>query len=233
MLPDVGGSIHVQGGGGYGPSVGGAYSSDDTRILSEYGLQNGGIIADKVDELTKTAFLEQIRSGKCSTDSGDSIILKKDCWAVVAVIRALIKRDLGGEHDNGANNDDLPAPAAPAPAAPAPVAPAPPAPAAPAPPAPALTLSQSTTLPKSDTQRPPPETLQTPISKVDNKLQINTNKEEFYANLNVKGKSIRVRGKTPTNLTQKYKNLAGGKKPKTHKVRKSKAKLRTRRKYRA
>ena len=68
MLPDVGGSIHVQGGGGniLGPITGG-YTSDDIVILREYGLQDGGIIADKVDDNTNKAFVEQINSGVCST----------------------------------------------------------------------------------------------------------------------------------------------------------------------
>jgi hypothetical protein len=87
--------------------------------------------------------------------------------------------------------------------------------------------------PKPDAPKPPPRTAEETIAKVDPKLQINANKEEFYANFNVKGKPTRVRGKIPTNLTQKYKNLAGGKKKKTHKIRKSKSKLRSRRKYRA
>lgn len=155
MLPDVGGAIHVQGGGGM--SGGGG---DDLKILTEYGLHPGGIIADKIDEPTKAAFLEQIKSGACS-DSGDSVIVKKNCWAAIAVIRALLKRDLEVEDVHELPEpkpapkpepepEPTPAPPpAPPPApltlseAPAPApAPAPPAPApAPAPPAPASGLA--------------------------------------------------------------------------------------------
>jgi len=178
MLPDVGGSIHVQGGGGRGPSVGGGYSSDELSILSEYGLQDGGIIADKIDENTKTAFLEQVKSDICSIGSGSSIISKKDCWAVVAVIRAIIKHDLEPKVENSANDEDLPK----------------------------------------------------PVSKIDSLLQINTNKEEFFANIIVKGTPTRVHGKVPANLTKKHNG--GKRKIKTHKIRISKPKLRSRKKYR-
>ena len=78
--------IHVQQGGGM---VGG---SDD--ILKDFGIGTGGIIDDLIDEPTKKAFLEQYKTGVCSADSGVSIILRKDCWAISAVIRALIKRNL-------------------------------------------------------------------------------------------------------------------------------------------
>ena len=96
MLPDVGGSIHVQGGGGIANIS--QTTSDDNTILSEYGLQDGGIISDKVDDTTKKAFVQQINSEICSTGKGTSIITDKNCWAVVAVIRALIKHDL--KNDN-------------------------------------------------------------------------------------------------------------------------------------
>ena len=125
MLPDVGGAIHVQGGGGMSGGAG-----DDLKVLTEYGLQPGGIIADKIDEPTKAAFLEQLRSGACS-DSGDSVIVKKNCWAVIAVIRALLKRDLGVDDKYESPESEVqpaPEPAAPEPAAPEPPAPEPPAP---------------------------------------------------------------------------------------------------------
>jgi hypothetical protein len=108
--------IHVQQGGN--PNA----SSDDGKneILKKYGLDPGGIIDDVIDQPTKNAFLEQYLSGACSFDSGDSIILKKNCWAVSAVIRALIKHDL-----NDYNSDSAPAPdATAAPAATATAAPA-------------------------------------------------------------------------------------------------------------
>ena len=93
LLPDVGGSIHVMRGGSYSHS--GGYDSEDLKTLTEYGLQPGGIIAAKVDEPTKQAFLDQLSS--CGRNSGNSAILKKSCWAVVAVTRALIEYDMGKE----------------------------------------------------------------------------------------------------------------------------------------
>jgi hypothetical protein len=92
MLPDnPSAQIHVMRGGG--ASIGG-FTPEQTRTLSLYGLEAGGIIADEIDEPTKVAFLQQLESGACNTNSGDSAILKKDCWAVVAVIRALINYDI-------------------------------------------------------------------------------------------------------------------------------------------
>ena len=57
MYDGQGGRAFVQGGGGMS---GGAEPSDDLKILTEYGLQPGGIIA-YIDMPTKKAFLEQLR----------------------------------------------------------------------------------------------------------------------------------------------------------------------------
>ena len=312
MLPDVGGTIHVQGGGGGGAGVGGAYSPDDIKILTEYGLQTGGIISDVIDDTTKKAFIEQIKSGECSEDSGDAIILKRKCWAVVAVIRALINRDLGmevKETDAGENTEGLSAPKplstppsiiSSTPSTPPlippislkpPIPPTSSKPTLPKPiqtstqtsiqtstppiqtstpptvaPTPQLSESTSSSTPPKPPPRPPisskptlpkptqtstpsiplvPEPTQTStpqvtnsiqetVSKLNNRLQLDTNKEDFYVNLNIKGKPTRVRSKTPANIAKTYKSLVGGKrKNKTRKIKTTKSKLRSRRKYRA
>ena len=257
MLPDVGGTIHVQGGGG-GAGIGGGYSPDDIKILTEYGLQTGGIISD-VDDTTKKAFIEQINSGECSVDSGDSIILKKKCWAVIAVIRALINRDLGievKETDAGENTEGLPVPEPPTTVL-STLSTPPPTPQVSEPiqtstlstPPSTPQLSEPTTSstppisskppisPTSQVSNPVQELkpdLQEIVSKVNNRLQLDTNKEEFYTNLNIKGKPTRVRSKTPANIAKTYKSLVGGKrKNKTRKIKTTKSKLRSRRKYRA
>jgi hypothetical protein len=231
MLPDVGGAIHVQGGGGM------SGGNDDLKVLTEYGLQPGGII-DYIDIPTKTAFLEQLKSGDCSTNAGNSVIVKKNCWAVVAVIRALIKHDLASEVDDSLDEPSeepkpttpKPTPSPPSPPTPpkltppTPPTPTPPTPPPPTPPTPALTLSTSPQAPAPQVQ-----THLEGVKKVDNKLQIDTNKENFYANLNINGIPTRVRGKIPVNLTKKR---GGKKKIKTRKLR-IKTKLRTKRKYRA
>lgn len=92
--------IHVQQGGS--GSTNSSSSNNNSEILKIYGMGPGGIIDDDIDQPTKNAFLEQYLSGACSIDSGDSIILKKNCWAVSAVIRALIKHDL-----NDYNSDSV------------------------------------------------------------------------------------------------------------------------------
>jgi hypothetical protein len=98
---------------------------NDEEILKTYGLNKGGVISDNIDEKTKNAFIEQIKSGICSSDSGDLTILKKDCWAVVAVIREHIHHNLKKE----VAPQSAPSPAPPPPPAP----PAPPAPPVPPP----------------------------------------------------------------------------------------------------
>ena len=100
LIPQVAGQIHVMRGGGGTEKASssvkpGAYTKEEQLTLRQYGLNPGGIIADAIDEPTKRAFLDQVASGACSADSGDSVILKKNCWAVVAVVRALINYDMG------------------------------------------------------------------------------------------------------------------------------------------
>ncbi len=105
MLPDPGPSsapIHVMKGGGIGVQSGG-FTPDEQKILKEYGLDTGGSIADEVDEPTKVAFVRQIQSGVCGVNAGESVVLKKDCWAVVQVIRALLKKNI-----KSANTKPLP-----------------------------------------------------------------------------------------------------------------------------
>lgn len=103
VLPDPGSSaapMHVMRGGSRGGFV---YSPEDEEMLSQYGLGPGGKIEEMIDAPTKAAFLEQIKSGKCAKGTGDLVILQKDCWAVVKVIRALIRSSMrgGGEQRGG------------------------------------------------------------------------------------------------------------------------------------
>ncbi len=107
-LPDPGAAaapIHVMRGGGNmegstdkpheTKQVGGVQpTNDDETILNEYGLTNPSItqhIKD-FDDSFKETFLQQLRSGNC-TQKGNSIT-KKECWAVTAVIRALIQEQI-------------------------------------------------------------------------------------------------------------------------------------------
>jgi hypothetical protein len=102
MLPDPGQNaapIHVMRGGGVNPLLqnetneqsggGGGYTENETKILAQYGLDTGGPIYEAIDDKTKRKFLEQL--DKCKIGTGSSIILHKNCSAVLAVIRALIK----------------------------------------------------------------------------------------------------------------------------------------------
>lgn len=94
----------VQGGGGSGaPSINQqtkkdesshAFSAADQALLEKQGLQKGGPIDAVIDGPTRTAFLEQVRAGRCGADSGEMVILHKDCWAVVQVIRALLRHGM-------------------------------------------------------------------------------------------------------------------------------------------
>jgi len=228
MLPEVGGTIHVQGGGGYA-AVGGAYSPEDIKILTEYGLQDGGIISKVIDDETKKAFLEQLKSEECSSDSGESVILKKKCWAVVAVTRALIKHDLS----SGSAEEPATPPASPVVTPDSPVV-TPDSPVA-TPDSPVVTPDSPVVTPASPVA-PVAHTLSKStdsVEKVDNHLKLNTNTEEFYTNVNVKGRPTRIRAKAPANITNKYKAVGGKRKNKTRKAKASKSKLKSRRKYRA
>lgn len=101
VLPDPGAStapMHIMRGGARGGVM---FSAEEEEILSQYGLAAGGIIADKIDAPTKAAFLTQIKSGACGKGTGDLVILQKDCWAVVKVIRALIQSSMRGGQRGG------------------------------------------------------------------------------------------------------------------------------------
>lgn len=105
-LPDPGvaaAPIHVmRGGGGMGEEsssakqqIGGVLSTnDDKTILEAYGLTNPMITQHipNFDDSFKQSFLQQIRSGECER-KGNSIT-KKDCWAVTAVIRAMVQEEI-------------------------------------------------------------------------------------------------------------------------------------------
>ena len=66
-----------------------AYTDEELEILKQYGLAEDGPIAKDIDEITKREFLKQL--GNCKVGTGNSVILSKNCSAVLTVIRALIK----------------------------------------------------------------------------------------------------------------------------------------------
>lgn len=74
------------------PSV--TFTEEEQKILSDYGLGPGGPISLDVDELTKQAFLKQRTSKTCAKGTGDVVIMNSKCWAVVAVIRALLRHNI-------------------------------------------------------------------------------------------------------------------------------------------
>jgi hypothetical protein len=71
-----------------------SFNADELKILSEHGLGPGGPISLDINEETKAAFLEQRRSKVCSKGTGDAIVMNNKCWAVVAVIRALLRHNI-------------------------------------------------------------------------------------------------------------------------------------------
>lgn len=98
LLPDPGANavpIHVMRGGGKG----GNSSTEDDEILKKYGMGKDGPIEDRIPPETRAEFIKQIKSGVCSANTGDSVILNKDCWAVLEVIRELI--NVGIQKANG------------------------------------------------------------------------------------------------------------------------------------
>jgi hypothetical protein len=121
LLPDPGRDtvpIHVMRGGGAAENneqpkkqSGNKYTEEQLKILNQYGLQKDGPIYEDIDDITKQDFLKQV--DKCKIGTGDSIILHKDCSAVLAVVRALIKAgikkqnsiDLEIEIETNSNNE--------------------------------------------------------------------------------------------------------------------------------
>jgi hypothetical protein len=100
LLPDPGPSvpIHVMRGGAAAAAEGEEkkekkplpviFNDAELQTLAKYGLAKGGIIEKKLDDTIKSEFLKQLKT--CKKNTGESIILKKDCWAVSRVIRELI-----------------------------------------------------------------------------------------------------------------------------------------------
>jgi hypothetical protein len=71
------------------------FTDEQLKTLKQYGLDENGVLAnnpDITDEI-KEKFLEEINSGKCSTNIGDSI-LSSNCQATVKVIRALVNHHI-------------------------------------------------------------------------------------------------------------------------------------------
>jgi len=112
LLPDPG-SIPIQtmkGGANITKApveVAGDFSPEELTELALYQLEPGGVIEHDIDSSTKKEFLKQIKDkSRCRRTTGDSIILGKDCWAIVKVTRALLKAKLN-KTNSGA---PLPAP---------------------------------------------------------------------------------------------------------------------------
>jgi hypothetical protein len=85
----------VQGGGGLssGSVTNVKYTPEELNTLKEYGLDEGGKFADKFDEPTKRAFLEQL--DKCVVKgSGTQTITNSGCWAITQVLRALVNQEI-------------------------------------------------------------------------------------------------------------------------------------------
>jgi len=235
VLPDnPSAQIHVMrgggGGGGGGSTQTGGFNMQELEKLTEYGLEQGGIIADEIDEPTKIAFLKQESSGICAKNSGDSVIMKKDCWAVVEVTRALINYHI--RTSNLFKNQFPPKP----PKSPKSLFPRSTSPNSGEVPNPFL-HSKKTALenlkekaglsdnnnddnnnddnnPSNDKKNNNPSNIQNSVSKLDARLKIETNisKNDFYSNIELKGKPTRFRGKIPKNITNKYKGkISGGK----------------------
>jgi len=69
------------------------FYKEEKELLDQY----GGIDKFKqcgFDISFIRSFVDQLQSGQCSKGLGDTIILKKDCWAVSQFIRKLIQLDI-------------------------------------------------------------------------------------------------------------------------------------------
>jgi hypothetical protein len=110
MLPDPGAAaapIHVMRGGAKGGDPQGETASraqveigDDVvdqesqDILAKFQLGPGGSLEDVFSDEVKESFVQQVKSGLCKAGTGSSVILHKDCSAVVQVLRELYKLNI-------------------------------------------------------------------------------------------------------------------------------------------
>jgi ubiquitin C-terminal hydrolase len=110
MLPDPGAAaapIHVMRGGAKGGNPEGETASraqveigDDVvdqksqDILAKFQLGPGGSLEDVFSDEVKELFVQQVKSGLCKAGTGSSVILHKDCSAVVQVLRELYKLNI-------------------------------------------------------------------------------------------------------------------------------------------
>jgi hypothetical protein len=110
MLPDPGAAaapIHVMRGGAKGGNPEGETASraqveigDDVvdqksqDILAKFQLGPGGSLEDAFSDEVKELFVQQVKSGLCKAGTGSSVILHKDCSAVVQVLRELYKLNI-------------------------------------------------------------------------------------------------------------------------------------------
>jgi hypothetical protein len=107
LLPDPGrdvAPIHVMKGGARPGEVKLSYTDEELEILKQYGLAKDGPIAEEIDELTKREFLKQLAN--CKVGTGDSVILSKNCSAVLAVINALIKSSIKKQNSSDMSFSD-------------------------------------------------------------------------------------------------------------------------------
>jgi hypothetical protein len=114
----------------------GGFSTDEILELQRYQLHPGGVIDKDIDYATKQEFLKQIKNpSRCRRTTGDTVILGKDCWAIVKVIRALLRAKIKSTNRTNSGITPAPGPAVPEPAVPEPAVPEPavPGPAVPGP----------------------------------------------------------------------------------------------------
>jgi hypothetical protein len=95
LQPGPSAPVQVMRGGARGSAQSVAkFSEEEEEILSQYQLGPGGKIADKFDDAKKEAFLKELKSGICAKGTGNLVIDKKDCGAVVEVLRALLRSSI-------------------------------------------------------------------------------------------------------------------------------------------
>lgn len=92
LLPDPGANsapIHIMKGGGLVFQNGG-FTPMEEETLEKYQMGPGGLLEAEISSDTKTAFLQQIKS----FDNGSLNLstLKKDQWAILQVIQALLEK---------------------------------------------------------------------------------------------------------------------------------------------
>jgi hypothetical protein len=99
LLPDPGSSVPIETMRGGGSNITkapvevvGEFSPEELTELALYQLGPGGVIEHDIDFNVKKEFLKEIKDkARCRRTTGDTIVLGKDCWAIVKVTRALLR----------------------------------------------------------------------------------------------------------------------------------------------